>query len=199
MNKWLLMCATLALSTAAVAGDAAAGKAKAAVCAACHGSDGNSATGQFPSLAGQGEKYLVKQMRDFKTGSRSNAVMQGTIAAVNEADFADIAAFFASQTIRKQAVDEKFISEGERLYRGGDAERKIPACMACHGAAGEGLESAGYPALAGQHPEYTVAQLKAFRDGLRKNDPNGMMRGVVHLMSDAQMEAVAQYLKGLHK
>lgn len=199
MKKIALMVACiLAIPVVQAVGDANAGKQKAASCFACHGADGNSPSPQYPSLAGQNEAYLIKQMKDFKSGVRSNPVMQGMIAAVNEEDFADIAAYFASQAIKKGPVEDKYLKTGEAIYRGGDAERKVPACIACHGPRGEGLPSAGYPAIAGQHPEYTIAQLKAFRDGARKNDPNGMMRGATHLMSDAQMEAVAHYLVGLH-
>ncbi|RMH45178.1 MAG: cytochrome c4 [Gammaproteobacteria bacterium] len=199
MNKIALtLVCFLMVPALQAAGDANAGKQKAASCFACHGADGNSPSGQYPSLAGQNEKYLVKQMKDFKLGVRTNPIMQGMIAPVSEDDFADIAAYFASQTMKKAPVEEKFLKAGEAIYRGGDAERKVPACIACHGPRGEGLASAGYPAIAGQHPEYTIAQLKAFRDGARTNDPNGMMRGATHLMSDKQMEAVAHYLVGLH-
>jgi len=185
-------------SSLTLAADPAAGKTKAAGCFACHGNDGNSSNPIWPKLAGQNASYLEKQMHDFKDQGRTDPTMNGMILTVQETDFSDIAAYFSSNEASAQIVDEKFIAAGEKLYRAGDASRKVTACAACHGPAGQGMTSASFPSLAGQHPEYVLIQLKAFRSGTRKNDPNGMMRNISSMMSDEQMEAVAHYIAGLH-
>ncbi len=194
-----LIIVCLGFSSIAVAADASAGKSKAAACVACHGNDGNSTNPIWPKLAGQNASYLEKQMNNFKKGpTRTDPTMNGMIMAVSEKDFADIAAYFASNQVTAQVVDEKYIALGEKLYRAGDATRKIAACAACHGPSGEGLPAAKFPSLAGQHPEYIIKQLKAFRDGNRTNDPNGMMQNLTAMMSDKQMLAIAHYVAGLH-
>lgn len=180
------------------AGDAAKGKASTAVCAGCHGADGNSTMAINPTLAGQSEAYLTKQLLDFKSGKRVNATMAPMANMLSDEDIANVSAYYAQQSVQHSAVADKYIELGQKLYRGGDADRDIPACMACHGAGGEGMASAGFPALGGQTPTYTKAQLEAFRSGARDNDANNIMRDVVAKMSDAQIEALAYYLAGLH-
>lgn len=180
------------------AGDAAKGKAQTAICAGCHGADGNSVLAINPNLAGQNEKYLIKQLLEFKSGARQNATMAPMANMLSDEDVENVAAFFAQQSVQHTSVAEKYIARGERLYRSGDSDRDIPACMACHGANGNGMPAAAFPALGGQQPEYTKAQLAAFRSGNRNNDENGMMRDVVAKMSDEQIEAIAHYLAGLH-
>ena len=180
------------------AGDAAKGKEKSAQCAACHGSDGNSPLAMNPKIAGQSAKYIVKQLKEFKSGARENAIMAPMASALTDDDMENIAAYYSSQEVQHAAVPEKYIALGERLYRAGDSDRDIPACMACHGAQGNGMSAAGFPAVGGQHPDYTKAQLIAFRDGSRDNDANNVMRDVVAKMSDEQIEALAYYLVGLH-
>jgi cytochrome c553 len=201
MNKTIgLMVATLVLSfTAPInAGDAAKGESQTAVCAGCHAADGNSVIAINPKLAGQGEKYLIKQLKDFKSGARKSATMAPMASMLTEEAMADIAAFYASQEVQHTAVDDKYIELGKKLYQGGDSDRTIPACMACHGAKGKGMAAAGFPAVGGQTPEYTKATLEAFRSGARDNDLNNVMRDVVAKMSDTQIEALAYYLAGLH-
>ena len=154
MNK--LNCAVVVLAAAfslpaMAAGDAAAGEKKAAVCAACHGQDGNSPGGDFPSLAGQGEKYLIKQLQDYKTGARKNAIMQGQAAGLSEQDMADLAAYYAGKAIKGGKAKLGLVVDGERLYRGGNADSGVAACAGCHGPAGQGIDAAGFPSLAGQH------------------------------------------------
>ena len=183
-------------------GDAEAGKAKAATCAACHGNDGNSPTDMYPKLAGQHASYLQKQLSEFKAAAsggagRSNPIMGGMAMPLSEQDMADLAAYFSSQSITPVAVPEDLIEQGAALYRGGDIERGITACTACHGPRGEGLESAKFPRLSGQHPAYVAAQLKAFRAGERENDPNGMMRDIAKKLTDADIEVLSQYVVGL--
>ena len=195
----LLAASSATLSAADVKGDAAAGKGTAMVCGACHGADGNSMMPDFPKIAGQGAGYTAKQLADFKAGTtRNNAIMSGQVAALNAQDMADVAAYFASQKASMGAADASKVGMGETIYRAGAANKGLPACIACHGPSGEGVASAKYPALAGQHSKYTVTQLQAFAKSDRANDANGIMRDVAAKMSTAEMEAVASYIAGLH-
>lgn len=182
------------------AGDAETGKTKAAACGGCHGVDGNSAVPTFPKLAGQGEKYTAKQLQDFKTNTnRKNELMLGMAAALSEEDMADIGAFYATQKLAGPApADEDKLVLGQQIYKGGDLSKGRPACQACHGPRGAGIAGSGYPQVGGQYVDYTLAQLKAFRDGTRMNDDKMLMRSIVKDMSDAEMEAVANYIASLH-
>ena len=184
---------------AANAADAEAGKAKSAVCAACHGPDGNSTNPIWPSLAGQHASYIVKQLMDFKEGRREDASMAGMVANLSEQDMKDLAAYYESQQAKPVAFDGALIDRGQDIYRGGITETHVAACMGCHMPGGTGNGPAGWPSLKGQHPEYTVAQLKKFQDGSRANDPGdgGMMRRLVTRMSEAEMQAVAAYIAGI--
>lgn len=205
----VLLASVLAVPAFAVEGDAEAGKGKAAACAACHGQDGNSAAAANPKLAGQSEAYLVKQLMDFKAGNRVNGIMQGMSAGLSEQDMADIAAYYSSQTITVGKANPDLVALGEKVYRGGNSESGVAACAGCHGPAGAGLPSAGFPALGGQHAGYIKAQLEAFRAAGRgdqgaaayrgNDDPadQGMMRSVAAKMSDAEIEAVASFISGL--
>lgn len=202
MKKIILTGLVLAasLATAAhAAGDAAAGKAKAAACGGCHGLDGNSPAPTFPKLAGQGEKYIVKQVDDFKANiTRKNEIMFGMVAALNEQDAADIGAFYSEQTLASAApADESKLALGEEIYKGGNLTSGLPACQSCHGPRGAGMEGAGYPQLGGQYVEYTLLQLHAFKNGTRTNDDKQLMRSIVAQMSDAEIEAVANYIASL--
>ena len=201
MKKFLTLAAMIGLATlgnAQAAGDAEAGKAKAAMCAACHGTDGNSPAPNFPKLAGQHVEYIVKQLNEYKSGDRKDATMTGMVAALSEQDMADLAAFFSAQkaTVGKAAEDK--VELGEALYRAGNAASGVTACAACHGPAGNGNPMAKFPSLSGQHAEYTAMQLKNFRTGARANDAGSMMRGIAKKMTDAEIDAVAQYIQGLH-
>ncbi len=179
-------------------GNAKAGQKKSAQCAACHGKTGNSASPQFPKLAGQNAAYLVKELEDFKTRARKNTIMNGMAAGLSNKDMKDIAAWYSSQTIKPGAANPKTVDAGRTLYRGGDASEGVPACAACHGPAGQGMGPAAWPALAGQYSKYLVKELKAWRSGSRANDPKGMMRAVAHNLTDKQIKAVASFLQGLH-
>tara|TARA_R110001592_G_scaffold204389_1_gene454464 strand:+ start:630 stop:1256 length:627 start_codon:yes stop_codon:yes gene_type:complete len=202
----LVMFASLMFAGTAVAleGNPRAGKTKAAACAACHGADGNSAAPSFPKLAGQGERYLVKQITDIKTGARPVPMMAGQTENLSEQDIADIAAFYASNSASTGQADPAVVAKGAAIYRGGIAERNIPACAACHSPTGRGMAAAGFPALSGQHADYTIAQLKAFRaaaDGRegRANDGDAMvMRTIAFKLSDSEIEAVSSFIQGLH-
>ncbi|MDP2810851.1 MAG: c-type cytochrome [Rhodocyclaceae bacterium] len=184
-------------------GDPAAGKAiGSTVCAACHAADGNSTISANPKLAGQHADYLFKQMRDFKGADgkqpeRVNPVMNGMIAAFDETQMRDLAAYFAAQKqTGEKAQNRDTIAFGQKLYRAGDQAKGLPACAACHGPAGAGIP-AQYPRIAGQFAEYTEAQIKAFRNSERANDPNKMMRMIALKMTDAEVKAVADYIAGL--
>lgn len=182
---------------AAADGDPAAGKAKSTTCMACHGADGNSANPEWPKLAGQHESYLVAQLKSYQEGKRENALMSPLAAGLSESDMADLAAFYASQELAPGKADPALVATGERVYRGGNASRGVPACIACHGPAGKGNPLSLYPSVAGQHATYTYMQLKAYADQLRKSDQNQMMRNIADRMSDSDMRAVASYIQGL--
>ena len=202
MKSYLLIAALTmmtGLQSAAAAGDAQAGKEKAQTCVACHGADGNSPSPEFPNLAGQNAKYTSKQLADFKAGKeRSNPVMAGMVANLSPEDMADLGAYFATLTPAGGFVSQENLARGERIYRGGNKSSGVPACMACHGPTGAGDPMAGIPALAGQRPQYTASQLTAFRSGIRSNDRNHMMRDASHRLTDEEIQAVSQYVAGLH-
>lgn len=202
----LLVCLSLGLTSAVFAkGDPEAGKAKSMVCAACHGNDGNSMIPMNPKIAGQHEGYLYKQLSEFKLASqtggkegRNNAVMNGMAAPLSEQDMKDLAAYFSSQDLKAGETPEDVIEVGEQLYRGGDEERGITACIACHGPDGKGMGLAGFPVISGQHAEYTKSQLEMFRSGQRNNDHNGMMRDIAKKLTDEDINILSKYVAGLH-
>ncbi len=181
---------------AAPAVDLAKGQASyAAVCAACHGETGTSVVPTQPNLAQQFHQYTLKQLQDFKSGARKEAIMAGFAATLSDADMANIAAWLATQKAQPgTARDANLVFLGERIYRGGIADRHVPACAGCHSPNGAGIPSQ-YPRLSGQHAEYTTVQLKAFRDGARGN--NAVMTGVAARMNDREIQAVADYIAGL--
>jgi len=193
---------SMLISVSALAlGDAEAGKSKAAVCAACHGADGNSIVPNWPKLAGQHAQYLQRQMALIKGGERPVPEMAGIVLGLTEQDFADLSAFFSSQTATAGLADEALVEAGERLYRGGNAATEIPACMSCHGPAGEGNPLAGYPSLAGQHSVYSEKMLKGFRAGQTWGEEDAsskIMTGVSLRLTDDEIKAVASYIQGLH-
>ena len=176
--------------------DLAAGEARfTAVCAACHGADGNSGSPANPKLAAQHPEYLVKQLQEYKSGKRANAIMQGMAAGLSDADMKNIAAWLASQKAKPGfAKDKELVALGERIWRGGIADRNIAACAGCHSPNGAGIP-AQYPRIGGQHAEYTAAQLTAFRDGVRKNSVQ--MNQVAAKLNDREIRAVADYAAGL--
>lgn len=207
---WLTLSVMLGVSTsvvAATATDKAAPAAPAAVekrsaeqivntvCAACHTATGNSVITLNPKLAGQHPEYLEKQLTEFKSGKRANAVMTGMASALSEEDMKNLAAYFAAKPLTLgQAKTNGAGSLGEKIYRGGIAATGVPACAACHGPNGAGLPKQ-FPSLRGQHADYAVAQLRNFRLGERANAP--MMMAIAVKMTDAEMLAVADYIQGL--
>lgn len=190
---------------ALAAGDAAAGKTKVTACGACHGADGNSAAPTFPKLAGQGERYLIKQITDIKTKVRVVPPMIGMVDNLSDQDIADIAAYFSSQTGSVNQAKKETLAKGEQIFRGGIREKGVPACTACHLPNGAGNALAGFPRLGGQHADYIVTQLKAYR-AAADGDANGRandgdtkpMRSVAARLSDSEIAALANYISGLH-
>lgn len=183
---------------AQAAGDAAAGKAKSVTCQACHGADGNSANPLWPKLAGQHADYLATQLADFKAGKRKDATMGAMVAALNNADMQNLAAYYAGQATKPGAANPDLLASGEKLYRGGNSKSGVAACIACHGPKGAGNPAAKFPSLSGQHAAYVAKALKDFRSGARANDANGMMRDIAARMTDAEIKAVSSYVSGLH-
>ena len=182
-------------------GDAAAGQAKSAICAACHGVDGNSAVPNWPKLAGQHEQYLLRQLRLIKANDRPVPEMMGITPGLSEQDLEDLAAYFASQEIAGGVADETQVALGEKIYRAGNVESGVPACMACHGPAGEGNPLAGYPALAGQHAVYTSSMLTRFRSGENWGEDDAashVMNGSAAELTDEEINAVSSFIEGLH-
>ena len=200
-----LMVALIAASAVAADDKAAAKVAKpdlakgeasfSAVCASCHAADGNSTTPVNPKLAQQHPEYLVKQLQEFKSGKRENAIMKGFATALSEDDMKNIGYWLASKKAKAGfAKDKDLVAMGERIYRGGIPDRQIAACAGCHSPNGAGIP-AQYPRLSGQHSDYTTAQLVAFRDGVRKN--SAQMSGVAAKMNDREIKAVSDYIAGL--
>lgn len=182
-----------------IVGDAAAGQAKTAVCGACHNPDGNSLAPNFPKLAGQGERYLTKQLHDIKDGKRTVLEMTGMLTAFSDQDLADIAAYFSSQKGSVGAADPKLVERGRALFNGGDLSKGLPACIGCHSPNGAGIAAAGFPHLGGQHASYIAKQLTAFREGERTNDGDATtMRTIAAKLSNKDIEAVSSYIQGLH-
>ena len=176
--------------------DVAAGAAKyTAVCAACHGADGNSGSPENPKLAGQHPEYLYKQLVEFKSGKRKNAIMMGFASTLSDEDMRNIAAWATSQKAKPGfAKDKALVAAGERIYKGGIADRQIAACAGCHSPSGAGIPAQN-PRLAGQHADYLVSSLKAYREGSRAN--NAIMMGVAAKLNDREIQAVADYIAGL--
>ncbi len=179
-------------------GDAAAGKSSSAVCAGCHGVNGVAAIAEYPSLAGQGAPYLVKQLMEFKSGVRQNAIMAGMVANLSEQDMQNLAAFYAEMPAPEAESANENLAAGRQIYQGGITSISVPACMGCHAPDGAGNDSAKFPRLGGQNAGYVIAALQSFRSGARANDPGSMMQMVAKRLSDAEIQAVANYVQGLH-
>ncbi|MBD8492180.1 c-type cytochrome [Pseudomonas syringae] len=195
----LTLGACASVQAAGLAGNAEAGQDKIAVCTACHGPDGNSPLASFPRLAGQGERYLLKQLREIRDGRRVVPEMTGLLNPLQDQDLADIAAWYNRQKPGVGAADPGMVARGQALFRGGRLEQGLPACTGCHAPDGSGNASAGYPRLGGQHADYIKKQLTAFREGQRVNDGDTqVMRTIAGRLSTQDIEALAQYIQGLH-
>ncbi len=179
-------------------GDAAKGKVLSATCAACHGADGNSVNPAWPKLAGQGEGYLAKQLADFRSDKRNDPTMTAMAKGIaSDADIKDLVAYFSGQKAKAGTANKEKVAAGKAIYKGGNLTTGVAACAACHGPTGSGNVAAKFPKISGQHPKYVVAQLKAFKSGKRANDTGKMMRNIAKNMTDAEMDAVAEYISGL--
>jgi len=201
MNKRTLAAALLCFCVAGPsysAGDAEAGKAAAATCAGCHGADGKAITPEYPNLAGQHASYIAKQLTAYRDGDRNNQLMSPMAAALSDQNIMDLAAYYSAMTPIKGVADEDNLTLGQNIYRGGITGADIASCTGCHGPAGKGNPAAAYPMLSGQNKAYLAAQLKLFRSGERDNDPNEMMRSLAHRLSDAEIDALANYASALH-
>ena len=181
--------------------DVEKGKELSASCAACHGDDGISLNPVWPKLAGQNPKYLASQLHEFKKGSdgnRNNAVMYGISVNLSDQDIEDLSEYYSSLKSTVGLTKDEYLELGRNIYRGGNMEIKMQACISCHGPNGQGNYAAAIPMLSGQHSQYTYQQLKNFQTSMRSNDYNKMMRNIVHRMTDEEMKAVASYIEGLY-
>tara|TARA_Y100001970_G_scaffold281990_1_gene393923 strand:+ start:2549 stop:3145 length:597 start_codon:yes stop_codon:yes gene_type:complete len=180
-------------------GDAESGKDKTQSCIACHGQDGNSIVGLWPSLAGQNSKYLYKQLLLIKTGSRQVDSMLGILDSLSDQDLKDIAEYYSSQKNTIGAVAKTQLDLGKKLYYSGNLEKGIPACSACHSPRGLGNSQAAYPLLSGQQPDYVAKALKDYRSGARDNeDPSKIMVAIAYKLDDKEIEALSSFVHGLH-
>jgi cytochrome c553 len=197
---WILaatISGTLISSTALPAPSVEAGATKAATCQACHGANGNSTNTEWPSLAGIGADYIAEQLKNFKDGKRVNPVMQPMAAPLSPDDMADLGLYFDSLPNTGLEADPSYWQAGEKLYRGGDAARGIPACMACHGPTGKGNEPAKFPALRGQQPAYVIKQLNDYAAGTRSTGPNNIMQTIAKRLSADDIRNLASYVEGI--
>jgi cytochrome c553 len=200
------LCIFIAYMSSAIAvdmpiGDATHGKSISQTCVACHGTDGKAVMPIYPNLSGQDQRYLFNSLQAFKQGAsgpRNNPIMAGMVATLSDQDMADLAAYYSSQPATHSQADPALVERGRRIYLGGVAEDKVPACSGCHGPQGEGNRFAAFPALSGQNADYLVQQLTAFREGQRGGGYNDMMHSVTQEMSTDDMKAVSSYISGLH-
>jgi cytochrome c553 len=203
-----LAAATILACAAAIAnaqspslggGSVEAGKSKSAICAACHGLDGNSVTPTWPSIAGQHSRYIASQLVAYKDGARLDPGMRGFASTLSDEDINDVAAYFSAQATSSKGANPEFVALGEQIYRGGIPERGIAACIACHGPSGMGNPLSGYPRVSNQHAAYLAATLRNYAAGERRSDAelNQMMRNVAELLLDDEIEALAGYMQGL--
>ncbi len=192
---------TINLINPAYSSDIDKGKELSVSCAACHGDNGISVNPVWPKLAGQNPKYLASQLYEFRKGAegnRNNAVMYGIAVTLSDSDIEDLSAYYASLKSNVGLTQDKYLELGRDMYRGGNMDIKIQACISCHGPNGQGNYAAAIPMLSGQHSQYTYQQLKNFQSSMRSNDYNKMMRNIVHRMTDEEMKAVASYIEGLY-
>lgn len=198
-GKHLLIClaatASLGVNAALAAGSAEEGKAKSTTCAACHGANGNSANPEWPSLAGQHASYIITQLEYFRSGFRQNVLMSSQAMNLSDDDIADLAAYYATLPLQVPGAEEEDVERGRELYRGGNATTGLSACIGCHGPKGRGNPGAVMPAVGGQHATYLANSLKNYRSGERKNN---IMNAIAQRLSDAEIDALAGYLQGLH-
>jgi cytochrome c553 len=196
----LLSCSLGSLSAAGQEGSVEAGRTKSVTCAACHGADGNSVTPDWPMLAGQHATYIVRQLRAYKNGERTDVTMKPFADLLSDQDMLDVAAYFAAQTPTPKGADPALVTLGQQIYRGGVPARGVAACIACHGPEGSGNPLAAYPRVSGQHAAYVTKQLNAYASGDRRSDVdlNQMMRNVASELFEDEIRALASYMQGLN-
>ena len=200
MKRFWILAATISgaiISHSALPASVEAGAAKAVVCQACHGANGNSANPEWPSLAGIGADYIAEQLKNFKDGKRPNPVMMPNAMSLSDDDMANLGAYFDSLTNTGLEADPSYWQAGQKLYRAGDPARGIPACMACHGPTGRGNEPAKFPALHGQQSVYVMKQLNDYASGARTTGPNGIMQIISKRLLPDDIRNLASYLQGL--
>lgn len=201
LNRFFAAAALFCAFGALAAGDPAAGESKSVTCAACHGPDGNSVVGEWPKIAGQHAGYIARQLQLYKDGGRQNAVMLGMAAGLSPQDMQDLGAYYATQSVKPGVADSTLVALGERVYRGGNAVNGVPACMACHGPRGRGNPGSGYPALNGQHAQYTANVLRQFKAGAvwgNGDAANAIMATIAANLTEDEIVALASYIEGLH-
>lgn len=199
MKNIIIVLSLLITSPLLAQGNVEAGKKKSTICAVCHGKNGISSNPIWPNLAGQHASYTIQQLKDFKAGTvRNSPSMAGMVANLSNEDMADLAAYYQQLPLAKGVASKENLKRGETLYRGGDFKKGITACIACHGPQGLGNGEAKFPVVSGQHAPYMVMELLDFKNGTRKTDFNGIMRSIASRMSKEDMEAVANYMQGLH-
>ncbi len=202
MPRLMVMLLALAPIMAVAVGDPEAGEEKSAVCAACHGMDGNSEVAEWPKLAGQHVDYAARQTRLVRDQIRDVPEMYPMVMDLSDQDIADIAAFYAEQTLQPGVADEELVELGRRVYHDGNHESGVPACAACHGPSGEGIPGAHYPLIRAQHADYTMDRLERYRAGETNGDDDEfskMMVGVAARLTDEEISAVSSYIEGLHR
>lgn len=202
MARLILMLVMIFPLVVLAAGDPEAGEAKSAVCAACHGADGNSQVAIWPKIAGQHPEYLARQTRMVRDQQREVAQMYPMVMNLSDQDIDDLAAYYAAQTLQPGVADEALIELGQKIYQAGNSETGVPACSACHGPAGTGILGAQYPVLQAQHADYTSSRLTRYRNGETNGDDDPyskIMVGVATNLSDEEIEAVSSYIEGLHR
>jgi cytochrome c553 len=202
-SLWLTLVlggSLVAVSAGAQEGSVEAGRTKSVTCAACHGADGNSVTPDWPMLAGQHATYIVRQLRAFKNGERTDVTMKPFADMLSEQDMLDVAAYFSAQTPTPKGADPALVGLGQQIYRGGAPDRGIAACIACHGPDGAGNPLAAYPRVSGQHAAYVTKTLNAYAAGDRRSDVdlNQMMRNVAGLLFEDEIRALSSYVQGLN-
>jgi len=195
-----LLFATTASAESLIEGAYEAGEAKAIVCGACHGPGGNSVNPAWPSIAGQHAGYIVQELQNFKSGARADVLMTGQAMMLSEEDMRNLAVYYAGQEAAARSIlDTKTLNKGQALYRGGNKENGVAACIACHGPDGNGNPAARYPDISGQYAQYVAKGLRDFASGVRKSGkPTRIMRDIAARMSEEEILAVASYVQGLH-
>lgn len=202
MLRWVVLWVTLIPVPVFALGDPEAGQAKAGICAACHGMDGNSQVSVWPKIAGQHVDFAARQTILIREQVRNVPQMYPMVMNLSDQDIYDISAWYATQALRPGVAEEELVPLGRRVYHGGNLESGVPACSACHGATGEGVPGAHFPKLRSQHADYTADRLRRYRAGEANSndDPHSqVMVAVSAYLTDREIEAVSSYIEGLHR